>query len=764
MTKKGIGKDGVPLKVGVLTSGGDAPGMNPAVRAVVRTALKLGAEPYAIYEGWQGGVDGGDKIKKMTWSDVSSILDKGGTTIGTARCDAFRKRDGMRQVAKNFINQGIDRLIVIGGDGSLSGTEEFKGLWPELVDELVERGELTKELADKHRHLMVAGLVGSIDNDLIGSDMTIGTDSALHRILSAIDELSSTAASHQRTFVVEVMGRRCGYLPLMSAIAGGCDYTFIPENPPQDGWEHDLAERLMLGRKEGRRDSIVLVAEGATDRHGERITAQRVADALEVEMGEKPRITILGHVQRGGTPSAYDRWMPSALGYAAVHEILDQGPEDESFILGLRNNRITRLPLVETVAHTREVGKYIENKEYDKAVLARGKSFKTMFDTYRMMAIPPRYKGISPNGKRIAIMHVGGLAPGMNTAARAAVRIGLAHGFTIAGIYGSFKGLMDGNVKDIAWEDVEGWGFDGGAELGIRRTIPTPDHFYAIGRALESHKIDALMIIGGYNAYLSVKAMVAERDRFPAFNIPIMLVPASIDNNLPGSELSIGADTALNNAVWVLDRIKESAAASRRCFVSDAMGRHCGYLALMAGIASGAEYIYLDEDNFTLSDLAEDARDMTESFRNGRRLCLVVRNEEAGEAYNREFMARVFEQESDGQFDVRHAALGHVQQGGAPTPFDRVLATRMVKAAIDDLEKTFEAGSIQARFIGLTEDSLVAQPLMEMPQLVSRDKRRPLNQWWLSLRTLIGNISRNDPKCEAEPLDLYPSEDKTPTI
>ena len=165
---------------------------------------------------------------------------------------------------------------------------------------------------------MIAGLVGSIDNDMIGTDMTIGADSALHRIVEAIDAIASTAASHQRSFVVEVMGRHCGYLALMSAIAGGADYVFIPENPPDPGWEADLCELLKNGRAAGRRNSIVIVAEGAHDSQNTPITSDYVRQVLEDRLGEDTRVTILGHVQRGGAPSAFDRSMSSLLGYAAV--------------------------------------------------------------------------------------------------------------------------------------------------------------------------------------------------------------------------------------------------------------------------------------------------------------------------------------------------------------------------------------------------------------------------------------------------------------
>ncbi|WP_296762965.1 6-phosphofructokinase [Varibaculum sp.] len=743
-----------PKRLGVLTSGGDAQGMNAAVRAVVRTALKMGAQPYAILEGWQGAVTGGEMIKPMGWSDVSSILNKGGTVIGTARCKEFRERSGLRKAAKNLLLNGIDRLISIGGDGSLAGTNEFQEEWPSLLEELVASGELTPEQVAGHEKLRVAGLVGSIDNDLVGFDMTIGTDSALQRILSALDELSSTAASHRRTFVVEVMGRHCGYLPLMSAVARGCDYVFIPEAPPEVGWQSTLAQKLAAGRQAGRRESIVLVAEGAIDHDGNPITANDVCDALEQEMGERPHLTILGHVQRGGTPSAYDRWMPTALGYAAVYEVLNQDEDSQPVIIGARHNRVARLPLMKAVTETRAVAKFTKAKEYGKAVQARGRSFAEMLEINEVMAAPPTEEPQKKDAKRIAIMHVGGLAPGMNTAARAAVRLGIAAGHEMLGIYGSFEGLMSGKIKPLGWEDVEGWGFDGGAELGTLRQIPRVEEYYAIGRALEEHRIDALMVIGGYNAYLSINQMRQETSRYPAFKIPMICVPASIDNNLPGSEISIGADSALNNAVWALDRIRESAAASRRCFVADAMGRHCGYLSLMSGIAAGAELVYLDENPYDLQDLTDDVQMMRDSFQEGRRLCLVLHNEEAGGRYNREFIASVFAQESKGLFDVRHSALGHLQQGGEPSPFDRILATRLVRVAIQELNTQFAQQRTDPLAVGLSANGIEPFGLMQMQEKVDTQVRRPLDQWWLPLTAIISVVSRDEWDIEVSQLPI----------
>ncbi|MCB1778323.1 MAG: 6-phosphofructokinase, partial [Candidatus Competibacteraceae bacterium] len=174
-----------PISIGVLTSGGDAQGMNAAVRAVVRAAIHEGAAVYAIYEGYQGMVDGGDRVRQLVWDDVGSVLHRGGTIIGTARCPAFREREGRRRAARNLLQCGIDRLVIIGGDGSLTGANLFRQEWPELLAELVQAGEIDEATARAHPALMIAGLVGSIDNDMVGTDMTIGADSALHRIIEA---------------------------------------------------------------------------------------------------------------------------------------------------------------------------------------------------------------------------------------------------------------------------------------------------------------------------------------------------------------------------------------------------------------------------------------------------------------------------------------------------------------------------------------------------------------------------------------------------
>lgn len=742
-----------PVKIAVLTSGGDAQGMNAVVRAVVRTALHEGACPFAIREGWKGAVEGGDLIQEMTWGDVSDILHRGGTIIGTARSEEFREHEGMRRVVKNLVSRGIDRLISIGGDGTLTGTHVLSTKWPTLLEELVELGEIDRAVADAHPVLRIAGVVGSIDNDLVGTDMTVGTDSALHRIIDAIDAISSTAESHRRSFVIEVMGRHCGYLALMSAIAGGCDYVFIPEQPPADGWENDMGSVLREGRAAGRRDSIIIVAEGAKDRQGTPITSNRVKDVIEEQLGENARVTLLGHVQRGGAPSAYDRWMPTMLGYTAALELLHSA--GEPVIIGTRRNRLVRIPLTKAVEDTRAVQSYTANGDYQAAINARGSSYSEMVDMFATLASPVPTNGNTQSSGKIALVHVGGLAPGMNVAARAAVRFGIDRGYEMVGIEGGLPGLVSGDIVPLSWSDVDSWSGLGGAQLGTRRTIPSVDEFYAMGRTLESHGIDGLVIIGGLNGYEAAAMMKDERTRFPAFRIPIMVIPATIDNNLPASELSIGTDTALNTNVRTLNQIKQSASASRRCFVAETMGRNCGYLALMSGIAAGAEQIYLAETGITLQQLAKDTATMAEAFTGGRRLYLVVRNEYASEHYTTDFLARLFEEEGKGLYDVRQAIIGHQQQGGNPSPFDRLLAVRLMNRAMAELDSNVTRGSAECSYVGMSKGEILFHPISRLEEHWNPVTRLPHEQWWLAMRDVASIVSNPLHSGPAEVLSIF---------
>ncbi|OGO32288.1 MAG: 6-phosphofructokinase [Chloroflexi bacterium RBG_16_54_18] len=740
--------DNIPRnKIAVLTSGGDAQGMNAAVRAVVRSALSQGADVFAIYEGYQGLIDGGERIHPLTWESVGGILHRGGTIIGTARCDDFLERKGRRLAARNLLEHEIDHLVVIGGDGSLTGANIFRQEWPALLEDLVNAGEISRKTARSHPHLYIVGLVGSIDNDMFGTDMTIGADSALHRITEAIDAISSTAASHQRTFVVNVMGRNCGYLALMGGLATGADWVLIPESPPDvENWQEVMTERMKAGRLAGRRDSIVVLAEGARDRKGKAISSNEVASLLEEEMGEEVRVTVLGHVQRGGSPSAFDRNLGTLLGHAAVETLMNATPESEPQLIGIRGNRITPQPLMECVKNTGAVSQAIAAHDYEKAMNLRGSSFKESFDTLKiMLRALPHPPEAGKNRLRLAVMHASTPAPGMNTAVRAAVRIGLDRGHVMLGIRHGFPGLAEGEVEELDWMSVNGWASRGGCELGTDRIQPNNKDLYSIARAIEKFEIQGLLVIGGWTGYQAGYQLFEARENYPAFNIPLVLLPASINNNLPGSDLSVGADTALNNIAEAVDKIKDSAAALRRCFIVEVMGRYCGYLALMSGLATGAERVYMDEEGVTLMDLQADIESLNYGFEHGKRLGLMIRNEYANPIYDTNFMCKLFEQEGGELFDVRTAILGHLQQGGQPSPFDRIHATRLARRSIEYLIKQVESASTESAFIGLQGKEIVFNKMEDFERMVNTEKQRPKDQWWLELRDIARIMSQPGP-------------------
>lgn len=303
-------------RIAVLTSGGDAPGMNAAIRAVVRTGLDKGWEVFGIQQGYAGLGD--DQMIELTARDVGGIIQRGGTMLGSARCAAFRTEEGRKLGIENLVKRDIDGLVVIGGNGSQTGAYEISKLG-----------------------FPVVGIASTIDNDLYGSDLTIGVDTALNIALEAIDRLKVTASSHHRAFLVEVMGRDCGYLALIAGITGGAEAIVIPEIETDP---EELAAELSDAYTRGKAHAIVVVAEGA------RYNAMALTDYFKAHsqrLGFELRAIQLGHVQRGGEPGAFDRLLATRLGAAATDQ-LSRG--NSGVLVGLQKGVITATPLAEVVA------------------------------------------------------------------------------------------------------------------------------------------------------------------------------------------------------------------------------------------------------------------------------------------------------------------------------------------------------------------------------------------------------------------------------
>lgn len=736
--------------IGVLTSGGDAPGMNAAVRAVVRFGIYLGCKVYFIKEGYQGMIDGGDHIVEADWACVSGIIHKGGTVIGSARCMEFKTREGSLKAAKNLLDRGITNLAVVGGDGSLTGANRFRKDWSSLLKELVETGKVTQDVADKYSHLNIAGMVGSIDNDFCGTDMTIGTDSALHRILEVADNIIPTAYSHQRTFILEVMGRHCGYLALVSGIVTEADFVFVPESPPEADWPEKLCKKLELERDAGQRLNIIIVAEGAIDRDGNAITCDQVKNICVDRLQMDTRVTVLGHVQRGGAPSAFDRILGSRMGAEAVMALVDATPESEPCVVTLRKNMAQRVPLMACVEKTQAVTKAMADKNWDLAIKLRGGSYLRNLETYKMLSrLKPPKDVVSDGGYRLAIICVGAPCCGMNAAVRSFVRNCISSGNTPFGISNGLEGLANGEVGPIEWSKVAGWCVEGGALLGSKRT-KMEQIIEKCAEQLGKFQIQGLCVLGGFESFQTVLDMAKERPKFKEFRIPIVGLPCTISNNVPGSDFSIGADTSMNNITDICDRIRQSATGTkRRVFIIETMGGNCGYLCSMAAMAGGADSAYIPEEKFGIKDLTKDLNILSEKMDKGSIFRgLILLNEKANPNYNTEFLTRLYTEEGKSHFSVRSNVLGHAQQGNSPSPFDRIMATTMAALTANWLAAQLDIfasknGTVHAEdpgsatMLGMSEGSFQFQPVQELAKETDFVKRIQIgSKWWFKLRAI----------------------------
>ena len=308
-------------RIGVLTSGGDNPGLNPCIRAVVRMGIHLGMDTMGIHRGYAGLIDG--EIEEMSARSVGGIIGRGGTILGTARCPEFYSSKGRREALRSLNRFKIEGLVVIGGNGSLTGALE---LW--------------------RTGFPTIGIPSTIDNDVNGTDMSIGVDTALNTILGAIDKIKDTATSHNRAFLIETMGRESGYLALMSGIGGGAETVLIPE---EDVTFDEISRKIEDAYIRGKSHCIIIVAEGW--KPGTKVLVQQLGEKQE-ELGFSVRVTKLGHVQRGGSPSAFDRLLATRLGAAAVRELI---AGKGGHVVGWGEGDIVLTPLEEAIAFEKQI-------------------------------------------------------------------------------------------------------------------------------------------------------------------------------------------------------------------------------------------------------------------------------------------------------------------------------------------------------------------------------------------------------------------------
>lgn len=431
----------------------------------------------------------------------------------------------------------------------------------------------------------------------------------------------------------------------MAGIVTEADYCFIPEWPPETNWPEKLCNKLKYGRDQGQRLNIIIVAEGAIDREGNAISCDQIKQVIVKNLEQDTRVTVLGHVQRGGAPSAFDRVLGCRMGAEAVMALMDATPDTEPCVVSLAGNTAIRVPLMECVLKTQEVAKAMADKNWKLAVELRGRSFQRNLDTYWMLsknkASSKMLSSGLPSGFNLAVFHIGAPACGMNASVRSFVRNCLANGNRAYGVHNGIEGLVEGDFEELTWGHVNGWVVQGGALLGTKRTLPN-GKFDRIADQLKKFNIHGLLIIGGFEAFQAVLELAEQRDKYTEFCIPMVVLPATISNNVPGTDFSLGADTALNEISEICDRIRQSAQGTkRRVFIIETMGGYCGYLATMAGLAGGADAAYIYEENFGIKDLLQDLEVMKAKMNDGRiERGLILRNEKANTNYTTDFIFR----------------------------------------------------------------------------------------------------------------------------
>lgn len=600
----------------------------------------------------------------------------------------------------------------------------------------------------------------------------------------------STALSHRRAFVVEVMGRKCGWLALMTAMATGSHYVFIPERPPPFNrkkygrdWQSELCDTITESRKLNNYRTIVILSEGAVDLDLNPIKSTDVAKALSEKLGVDTRLTFLGHVQRGGKPCAYDRYLATIQGVKAVDVISSSIDKPCSVAIGIEeNNKLKCIDLSEAIKLNKILNDLFMSKNFEQVFLRRGNMFSKIFEAFlltcRRENILMEIKHIDENDSkpyRVGIVTVGAPAGGINSAIRIAVRLILKNGWTPFGIKNGLYGLSKGQYETLDWAKTIGMQAMGGSILGTSRFHPRPLHdspvvypnaqsYVECGMLaynMTKMKLDALIILGGFEALTSQLILTDARRVFPAFRIPIVGIPATISNNFPCTQYSIGCDTALNVIVEACDRIKVSAETTReRLYIIEVQGKYCGYLAAVAGMTSGASKTYIPETGVTLDKLCHDfdfikqlaSRSSLEEGEVSAGGKIILISDGASKTYTSSLICTMFKEYLENKMDIKPIVLGHLQQGGIPSPFDRLFSTILVHKAIEILSEykmlvnsynleTFPLSSMSS-VVGGNNSKCHSSNIYDVISSADLKHRRPKHPWWLHLNDHILSLNR----------------------
>lgn len=710
--------------IAIITSGGDAPGMNPAIRAAVRTGIKWDANVYGIYYGYEGMIS--DDIRLLEWSKTNSIIDVGGTILFSARSKRFKEKQFRKEAVYNLAKRKIVGLLILGGDGSIHGGTILKDEFTEHVNELIKEGKLPE---DTPKTINLAAIPASIDNDIPYSDISLGADTALHRVVEAVDSVITTMISHDRIFVMEVMGRDCGWIALMSAFATGADYVFIPESPTNN-WREEMVNSIKEARSKGKKGIFVIVSEGAIDESRNKIGSQEVVDHLLEKTDIDVRLLKLGHLQRGGAPSAFDRISGTLLAIKATEYLLS-GPEKEAVLVSLQSAVYTYTPLKDFFEAKAKISEYQEKGDFKKILEERDAYFKRSFSLHEQL----RDKKLNSKvDKKIGILHCGGRAGGMNTTLNAVVRYAKSLGTDVLVFQDGFDGLLAEQFTIPNEYDYVSHIASGGSVIGTG--LPSPKNTDDILNALLKMKIDSLILIGGSSGLLTIEALskkIKERN----LQIDLVLIPSTTSNNVPGTELSLGCDTALNcitNACEVL-RLS-SMSVKNHVFILEVHGGHCGFLSLMGGIAAGAFDAFIPERRYLISHLSETAKRLRYKYKEGARTpLLLIRNEKTFTSLSTDAFAHLLKCDSENLFDIKYSVLGYLQQGANPSPMDRINSTVLGIKTLDLILKT-DKENISDRdcfigVIGIQGRKIIFTEIEDAMKNFDREMFRDKNPFWL---------------------------------
>ena len=613
-------------RIGVLTSGGDAPGMNAAIRAVVRTGIAYGMEVIGVRRGFSGLID--EDFVELTSGSVADTIQKGGTFLYTARCPEMLTKEGQDKAAENCRKKGIEGLVVIGGDGSYRGAQS-----------LAARG------------INVIGVPGTIDLDIACTEYTIGFDTAVNTAMQAIDNIRDTSTSQERCSIIEVMGRHAGYIALWCGLANGAEAVLSTEMYNYE--EQKLIGDIQTKRKSGRKHYIIVNAEGIGDSEG-------MAKRIEYATGVPTTATNLGYMQRGGSPTCKDRVFASAMGAKAV-DILYKGGNQR--VVAFKHGQFVDFDMEEALAMKKSLDPFL----VDMLSRLTRKGEGRLLQREGMLPVNIESKG----HKKIGILTSGSDAPGMNAAIRAIVRSAIGYNMKVIGFYRGFNGLIEKDYIEMSNSTMSETVQKGGTLL-LAADCPEFKTEEGLNKAVEVLKeleIDALVVIGATGTMRGGLDLVQR-------GINVIGIPATVDNDVACTEYTIGYDTAINTAMSAIDKVRDTSASHERCSIIEVSGDRSGHNALWCGIATGAEEILTPEyyDNDQQAIISE----IISKKKLGKRLHLIINSEAVGKsaslAKNIEFATGL---------ETRATILGLIQCGGTPSCQDRVYASAMGGKAVE---------------------------------------------------------------------------------